>query len=223
MDDLRKKREIIRDLMEYAVPTEMISDAIDLLDIYREDRLALDLLHEFYSFLPEAVNDWIREIRLINRRQGIFLLIAVTGESEYLYTVSIEGVEFQGKLGEGIWDPEVLAFFGYISREKFLQVCESPEEFMVYEPLRSDENICPACHSATGELHELGCPVELCPWCGGQLVYCSCRYDQLGVEQLTSEEDLDRFEEILNGQGRIPYSPEQRPAFADDGTGVIIE
>lgn len=223
MDDLRKKRQVIRDLMEYAVPEEMIPEAADLLDIYREDRLALDLLEEFYSFLPDAVNDWIREIRLVNRRQGIFLLDVVTEDKEYLYTVSSEGVEFQGSLAEGIWDLDLLEFFGYGTREKFLQLCRSSDEFVVYEPLGSDVNICPACHAATGELHELGCPVELCPWCGGQLVYCSCRFDQLGVDSLTSEEDLILFEEILDRQGRIPYGPEQRPSFADEGPGVIIE
>ncbi|MDW7772727.1 MAG: hypothetical protein SCH71_07530 [Desulfobulbaceae bacterium] len=223
MNDLRKKRQVIRDLMEYSVPEGRIPEAADVLDIYREDRLALDLLEEFYSFLPDAVNDWIREIRLINRRQGIFLLDVVTEDREYVYTVSSEGVEFQGNLAEGIWDPDLLSFFGYNSREKFLQVCESSDEFVIYEPPGSDVNICPACHAATGELHELGCPIELCPWCGGQLVYCSCRFDQLEVDSLSSEQDLLRFEDILNSQGRIPYGPEQRPSFADEGPGLIIE
>jgi len=223
MDDLWKKRQVILDLMEYAVPEEKISEAADLLDIYREDRLALDLLEEFYSFLPEAINDWIREIRLVNHRRGIFLLDVITDDKEYLYTVSSEGVEFQGSLAEGLWDADLLAFFGYHTREKFLQVCGSPEEFGVYEPLGSNPDICPACHAGTGELHELGCPVELCPWCGGQLVYCSCRFDKLEVESLSSEQELIRFEEILNEQGRIPYGPEQRPSFADEGPGVIIE
>ena len=209
--------------MEYAVPEEKITEAIDLLDIYRDDRIALDLLHEFYSFLPEAVNDWIHEIRLVSRRRGIFLLAVITGECEYLYLVSSNGVEFQGNLIEGIWDTELLDFFGYENREKFLQVSRSARDFEVYEPLGSDENICPACHAATGELHELGCPIELCPWCGGQLIHCSCRFDKLEVDSLSSEEDLVRFEEILNEQGRIPYSPEQRPSFADEGPGVIIE
>ena len=223
MDELNRKRQVIRDLMEYAVPEERMSEAMDLLDIYREDKIALDLLHEFYSFLPDAPNDWVREIRTVNRRQGVFLLSTLTEEKEYLYLVSSEGVEFQGNLAEGLWDRDLLDFFGYEDRENFLKLCESAGEFTIYEPIGSDENICPACHTGTGELHELGCPVELCPWCGGQLVYCSCRFDMLEVESLSSEEDLVRLEEILNEQGRIPYSPEQRPSFADEGPGVIIE
>lgn len=223
MNELGEKRKTIRELMEYAVPEERIPDAEDVLDIYREDRLALDLLEEFYSYLPEAVNDWIREIRLITQRQGIFLLNVITEDKKYLYIVSSEGVEFQGKLAEGLWDMELLDFFGYENREKFLEICASPEEFGFYEPLGSNVDICPACHAGTGELHELGCPIELCPWCGGQLVHCSCRFDKLEVESLSSEEDIIRFEKILNEQGRIPYSPEQRPSFADEGPGIIID
>lgn len=223
MDDLSVKRQAIRDLMEYAVPADNASEAIDLLDIYRDDQIALELLHEFYSFLPDAVNDWIREIRLVNRKQGIFLMAVQAGLREYLYIVSSEGVEFQGDMAEGVWDKDLLVFFGYKSRDDFLETCKSAEGFPVYEPLGSDENICPACHTATGELHEFGCPVEVCPWCGGQLVYCNCRFDKLEVESLLSEKDLIRFEEILDEQGRIAYSTEQGPSFADEGPGIQFD
>lgn len=223
MDELSEKRQAIRDLMEYAVPEDSTSEAMDLLDIYRDDKVALDLLHEFYSFLPDALNDWIREIRLVNRKQGIFLMAVQTGFKEYLYIVSSEGVEFQGDMAEGVWDKDLLVFFEYKNRDDFMETCKSAENFPVYEPLVSDENICPACHAGTGEMHEFGCPVEVCPWCGGQLVYCCCRFDKLEVESLSSEEDLIRFEEILNEQGRIAYSPEQRPSFADEGPGIQLD
>lgn len=223
MDDFKEKRQIIMELMEYAVPEGKIPDATDLLEIYRDDRIALNLLHEFYSFLPEAVNDWIREIRLVKRQQGIFLLAVMTGENEYLYIVSSEGVEFQGHLTDGVMDNELLDFFGYESHDNFLKTCKAAKDFEVYEPLQSDENTCPACHAATGELHEFGCPIELCPWCGGQLVHCSCRFEKLEVDSLKSEVDLIRFEDILSEQGRIPYSSEQRPSFADEGPGILID
>ncbi len=223
MDDVAGRREDIRKLMEYAVPEERLPEALDLLEIYRHDRLALDLLHEFYSFLPEARNDWIREIRLVARRQGILLLAAMTGDGGYLYLVSSEGLEFQGLLAEGLWDLKLLDFFGFAGRDDCQQLCGSPEELSIYAPLDGDRDVCPACHAASGELHELGCPVELCPWCGGQLINCSCRFDKLELDHLAGEHDLVRFEEILNEQGRIPYSPEQRPSFADDGSGVILD
>lgn len=223
MSDLSEKNQAIRNLMEYAVPEGFMDEALDLLNIYQNDRVALELLHEFYGFLPEAKNDLVREIRMVARRQGMFLLIAITQESGFIYLVSSEGVEFQGTVDEGIFDKDVLKFFGYSSREQFREKSCKPENFNVYEPMDSDENICPACHVQTGELHEFGCPVELCPWCGGQLVRCSCRFERMEVESLSSEEDIVRFEEVLNEQGRIPYSPEQRPSYADEGPGVIIE
>lgn len=223
MNEYEIRIRTIRSLMDYAVPEERQDEAADLLDIYRHDRIALELLHEFYSFLPDAQSEWVREIRLICRRQGMFLLAAMTEATGYLYLVSGEGVEFQGVLADGPWDRDLLEFFGYSSREQFRAESTSKEGYQVYEPMDSDQDVCPSCHVATGELHELGCPVELCPWCGGQLVYCSCRYEQLGIDAMENEEDLIRFEEILNAQGRIPYSPEQRPSFLDDGPGVIIE
>lgn len=223
MSELDEKIQAIRTLMEYAVPEGLMEEALDLLDIYLHDRIALDMLHEFYGFLPDARNDLVREIRVIGRRQGVFLLLAITMENGYLYLLSGEGIEFQGTVADGMYDNNVLDFFGYASREQFQAESLEPEKYPIYEPLDSDENICPACFAATGELHELGCPVELCPWCGGQLVYCGCRYEKLEVESLSSEQELARFEEILNEQGRISYSPEQRPSFIDEGPGVIIE
>ena len=209
--------------MEYAVPDERMDEAMDLLDIYRQDKVALDLLHEFYSFLPDAVEDWIREIRLVNRKRGMFLLAAMTQESGYLYLISSEGVEFHGSLQDGLWDRELLDFFGYEDRDSFRKMSSTPDKYQVYEPMDSDIDICPACHVESGELHELGCPVELCPWCGGQLIQCSCRFDKLEVDALETERDLIRFEELLHEKGRIAYSPEQRPSFVDEGPGIIIE
>ncbi|HBI15096.1 MAG TPA: hypothetical protein DDY20_06225 [Desulfobulbaceae bacterium] len=223
MNEFEIQMRTIRNLMSYAVPENRLAEAEDLLDIYRHDRIALDLLQEFYSFLPDAHNDWVREILLVRRRRGMFLLAAMTETTGYLYLVSGEGVEFQGLLADGPWDRDLLDFFGYSGREQFMEEGSSLDGYQVYEPMDSDQDICPSCHVATGELHELGCPVEVCPWCGGQFIYCSCRYDQLGIDVMESEEDLLRLEQLLNAQGRIPYSPEQRPTFLDDGPGVIID
>lgn len=223
MGDRTEKRRVILEIMEYAVPENRREEAADLVEIYRDDRHALMLLHEFYSHLPEAREDWVRELRLVGRQRGIFLLAAVTAEGGYLYLVTPEGVEFQGSLREGYLDSELLDFFGFESPELFRQGCLTPQAYPLYELLQLDEDICPACHAATGEYHELGCPVEVCPWCGGQLVHCSCRYDQLGVDTLTSEEELERLEKLLAERGRIPYGPEQRPSFANDEPDILFE
>jgi hypothetical protein len=219
MDELKRKRQHVRKLMRYAVPAEDMAAALDLLLLFGEDRLALAVLEEFYSFLPEAGNDWIKELRLAARRQGIFLLAAMTSADAYLYLVSAEGIEFNGSLSQGWLDGDLLDFFGFADLAAFKKAARN---FPEYQPLQTDAALCPACQSAAGELHELGCPVEVCPWCGGQLIHCSCRFDQLGIEEMTAR-DLLRFEALLVEQGRIACSPEQLPSFADDGAGVLLD
>jgi hypothetical protein len=220
MDELKQKRRHIRSLMRYAVPDEEMEAALDLLLLFHDDRTALTVLEEFYSFLPEAENDWIKELRLVARQQGIFLLAAVASAEAYLYLVSSEGIEFHGKLSEGYLDRDLLDFFDFESGEAFRQFAENFDNLSEYQPLQADADLCPACQAATSELHELGCPVEICPWCGGQLIHCDCRFEQLGLDALSDEGDLLRFEELLSEKGRVAYAPEQRPSFADDGEGV---
>ena len=222
-DELYDQRKAILEAMEGAVPEDFRAEAEDLLEVYREDRIGLMLLLEFYSSPPEAREDWIREIRVINRQRGIFLLAAVTGQETYQYLVSSEGVEFQGRLTDGFLADELLDFFGYDSADAFKMVSAAFDAMPVYEPLQLDEDICPACHAVTGEYHELGCPVEICPWCGGQLIHCDCRYEKLGLDAISSEEELLQFEAMLEEQGRLPYSREQRPSFADDGPNSVFD
>ena len=126
-------------------------------------------------------------------------------------------------MGSGFLADELLDFFGYEDVQSFARVCADLNQLPIYEPLQLDEDICPACHAQSGEYHELGCPVEVCPWCGGQLVYCDCRYEKLGLDALTTEEELLHFEALLEDQGRIAYSREQRPAFAGEGPNVVFD
>lgn len=221
--ELTEQHRAILAALNYAVTEEDRLAAEDLVDWYRDDRIGLMLLYEFYSALPEAREDWVREIRLVHRHQGIFLLAAVAVHGIYLYLVSSEGVEFQGSVRGGFLADELIDFFGYEDRQAFAQACADLSQLPIYEPLQLDEDICPACHAQSGEYHELGCPVELCPWCGGQLIHCDCRYEKLGLDALTTEEELLQFEALLEEQGRIAYSREQRPAFAGDGPNVVFD
>lgn len=223
MDELQEKRRSIRELMQYAVPEKQLVQAQDLLVLFRDDRLALTILDEFYRYLPDAQDDWVKELRLVGRKAGIFLFAAVTSFDAYLYLVSSEGIEFHGSMQEGYLDKDLLGFFEFSSAEQLSELTKKIEDFPLYDPIQTDIESCPACHAATGEEHELGCPVETCPWCGGQLIHCECRFEQLDLEELTSEQDLIRFEEILQEKGRLVYSPEQRPSFADDGPGIEFE
>jgi len=223
MDEMKKQRQAIRKAMEYAVGDNDLAVALDVLMQYREDRVAQDLLLEFYSFLPEAQADYVREIRLVARSRGLFLLAAMTDLSAYMYLVSSEGVEFHGAVDQGYLDAELLQFFDFADLDAFREHCGTGESLPAYEPLQLDVDVCPACHVVTGEFHELGCPLEVCPWCGGQLVRCPCRFEHLEVETMGSEEEIVRFEALLEERGRVAYSPDQRPDFADDGPGVVFE
>jgi hypothetical protein len=222
-EEFAEKRALILQALEYAVPEADREAAEDLVDLYHEDRLALTLLGEFYTCLPEAKEEWVREIRMLNRHRGVFLLVAVTSLQKYLYLVSSEGIEFHGSLAEGYLASELLDFFGYESTAAFAEICAAVDDIPVYEPLLIDEEICPACHAGSGELHELGCPVEICPWCGGQFITCNCRFEQLGLDGITTEDEVLRLEMLLEQRGRIAYSIEQRPRYLDEGSVIILE
>lgn len=208
----------IKLLMEYAVPAGEEQVANDLLDRFSGDRIALNLLHSFYSFLPEGLDDAVCDLYLLARKEGVFLLAAATTIANYLYLVSQEQVEFLGNCDEGIWDDEVLAFFGFRSRTESVRTSESLTSCQPYIPANSDASLCPLCSAADGELHTLGCPVEVCPWCDGQLTSCNCRFTVSGKKHLRNETDLAAFHELLNEKGRIPYDAlRQRPGYPGAG------
>ena len=82
---------------------------------------------------------------------------------------------------------------------------------------------CRSCKVEEGQLHELFCEYERCPFCGGQLASCDCAYEKLGLvdkvqySEETSflppdiyrnglpEELEDRWFEILETKGRVPF------------------
>ncbi|HME53585.1 MAG TPA: hypothetical protein VKM55_15270 [Candidatus Lokiarchaeia archaeon] len=90
--------------------------------------------------------------------------------------------------------------------------------------LKHDENIYEGsqyhdCGCKEGEIHEYGCDMEGCPFCGGQLCSCNCIYEKLGYivdpdkefsnlpqevyENGVSAEEKEKFIDILEEKGRI--------------------
>lgn len=86
---------------------------------------------------------------------------------------------------------------------------------------KPEEHRCHDCGIREGELHKPGCDMERCPFCGGQLLGCSCRYTKLGYTHDynasfcglppevylhgPSDEEEDRFQKMCDEHGRIPY------------------
>ncbi len=91
---------------------------------------------------------------------------------------------------------------------------------------------CHDCGAKEGELHDFGCDMERCPFCGGQLITCGCIYIRLGYdyqpqtwnfqtnqmeghptnglpEQVyqvgVSDEESLQWQNLLDEEGRVPY------------------
>ena len=79
---------------------------------------------------------------------------------------------------------------------------------------------CPDCGTKAGQLHDLFCLEERCPFCGRQLVGCGCIVSVLRLtdaEREAYEEYIDdseepllsineRWVEALEVKGRVPFS-----------------
>jgi len=75
--------------------------------------------------------------------------------------------------------------------------------------------VCHNCGVEEGQIHQLGCDKERCPFCRGQLISCDCVYKKLNIDVswgswaykngLTKKQG-QAWLELLDQQGRIPYS-----------------
>ncbi len=200
-------------LIQWGAPEKHRKNALALAGRYRDDHIALRLLTAFYSYLPDAVEDWIDTIGCLRRRQGFFLLCARTPRQRYLYLVNVEEAIFLGPVTEGIWDEDVLEFFGWKDNEASKKDLAAQKDIPEYQPAIRDPDLCPVCLAGKGEHHILGCPVEICPWCGGHLTRCDCRFRLLGRQRVERDIHIDRLYEALEKKGRIPFDPaSQSPA-----------
>lgn len=80
---------------------------------------------------------------------------------------------------------------------------------------------CHDCETEEGRLHNFGCDMERCPFCGGQLISCGCMYVRLGYafnrdkkfsglpeevyrDGVTEEENL-KWLATITKKGRVPW------------------
>ncbi len=209
-----ERKKDVEFLMKYAVPEDQVERAEALLEKYEADIVALNLLHSFYVNLPEGKDDSVNGLHILTSRQGVFLLCVSTGNSMYyLYLVNKEAAHILGTLAEGIIDRKLLDFFGYADNKAVLALTDKPEKLQEYEPYTADSNLCPSCYVAVGEFHTLGCPVEICPWCNGQLTYCNCRFTKLDIDTMEKVAQIEKLMELLEEVGRITFKKEHSPGY----------
>ncbi len=214
---LKEELQEIELLLHYGVPETEQEAAMDLLHSFAADLFALRVIHDFYRTLPEAREEALRKISVLERKEQVYLLLLSTERHHYLYLTNTEEGTFAGELGKGKLDPQVLSFFNYPDMETFAARHRAEEDRQEYTVLaNAREEVCPSCGVQAGSLHILGCPVEVCPWCEGQLNHCNCRFEQLGVDELSDEQMFTELEEKLSRKGRIAYDKEQRPSFLSE-------
>jgi len=209
MDDLEGKKNHIMLLIDYATDPHDRAAAKALVEKHGSDHIALNIFREFYSYLPEAKNDAVRLLRKLDDRQGVFLIAATTTLDTYIYAATAESAEFLGPHAEGIWDGDVLEFFG-LTREEALAAYRDLKKFPLYVPAHMDLRLCPVCSVRHGEYHRFGCALEVCPWCGGQLANCACRFEVLGCDRLSSEAQLDTLLRKAEEKGRVPFNASEQ-------------
>jgi hypothetical protein len=204
-------------LIEYSAPADEFDVVSKVLEKYSADRASLQVFLHFYSYLPEAREDGIIRISRVANRQGTFLLCVTTLFDNYLYLTSHEKAALIGPLTEGLTDQGLLEFFGWQDQEQFKSQTIDPAELPEHIPINETCELCPVCGTGEGELHDFGCPVEICPWCGGQLTNCECKFIKTGRDDFSHEAHLDELQDLLEAEGRIPFAgDEHRPSFMSE-------
>ncbi len=216
---MKQNKELIQDIqifIEYAVERAERQTALNVLKEYENNTIALSVIKDFYARLPEFREEAVTTVTRIVSRHGAYLLGVATKNFQYLYFFNDNTPFYLGEKKDGIGDNEVLSFFGFQTNDEFLKTVDNRSH--KYADFKGKvSSFCPACAVPAGEYHQLGCPVEICPWCDGQLNICNCRFEQLGVEEITDESEIDRLETLLNDKGRVPFSEDHAPAYPTAG------
>ena len=207
-------------LIRYVVKEEEYEKALAVIDRFRHHPVAVNVFRNYYAELPEGREEMACDLRVIAEKQGAFLFALKTTDHRYLYFGSGEEVHYIGDYRQGLNDEEILHYFGFKDVATFSKKTAGAFDQLPQLDKQTLAPNCVVCGVAVGEVHILGCPVELCPWCEGQLNRCNCRFDQLGVEEMADEELLERFEEVLAQKGRIVFKPEQSPSYPTAGNDL---
>lgn len=204
-------------LIEYGAPKDEVSRCNEVLQKYGADGIALNVFHNFYSYLPEGNDDGILTISRVANRHGAFLFCVTTLATNYLYLATRESAAFIGPLDTGILDQDILNFFEWRNNDHFKKELDEPAKLPEHQPLNESLDLCPVCGTSDGESHTFGCPVEICPWCDGQLTNCECRFVKTGREKFSRDSHLNELLTLLEKKGRVPFAATQhRPSYMQE-------
>ncbi len=207
-------------LIEYGAPVDELNRLNEVLGKYGSDAIALNVFHNFYSYLPEGLDDGITKISRIANQHGAFLFSATTLLGSYLYLATRESAALIGPFSNGIQDQDILNFFGWRDDDHFKKEVGESTKLPEHVPVNESLDLCPVCGTSDGESHAFGCPVEVCPWCDGQLTNCECRFLKTGRDKFSRDSHLDEFMALLEKKGRIPFAAGQhRPSFMKGNEG----
>ncbi len=225
MESQKQLAETVKEielLITYCVREGEQQQALGFLAKIKNNRVALAVVRDFYSSLPSAEEEPVVGLYLLDSKQGVFLLGVDALHHHYLYFATQSKVGCLGYFEEGIEDQEVLSYFNFDSNKEFKKRYPDLKKLEDTGVIEIEERTsCPVCFVEEGEKHHLGCVVEVCPWCNGQLYHCNCRFDKMELEEFGTEDDLAEFEELLEAKGRIVFAKEQVPAYPSDSDSPL--
>lgn len=73
---------------------------------------------------------------------------------------------------------------------------------------------CHDCDVKEGQIHQFGCDMERCPFCGNQLITCGCVYKKLNIDVSVgtwtykhglTKKQRNKWLQIITKKGRVPY------------------
>ncbi len=213
----------IKTYLPFAVPEADQASAAELVEKYGNDEIVLRLLRDYYTALPDAFEEAVTRVSEFSFKRDVHFIVLTTTGHSWLYAVTVDSVALIGEYGvevPGEVPPEVMRFLGWSTLKEFHENCPPVEKLEEYPWEDIVHTHCPVCGVPVGEEHLLGCVVEVCPWCKGQLKSCNCRFEKLDVEEIETAEQVEAFADLLAEKGRIPFSPEQAPAYPGTSRGL---
>ncbi len=217
---IKNLRQEIQSYIPFAVPEQEQAAALQLVEQYRSNELALRLLHDYYTALPDAWEEAVTGISELEHREGVHLFVLICTNHNWLYAVTLEDVALIAEYGQEV-PKDVALFFSHAAVKDFLASCPPVEDLEEYGKAQAAAvTHCPACGVAEGEEHLAGYVVEVCPWCNGQLQGCNCRFEKLDLTEITTEAQVEEFLELLQEKGRIPFEKDQAPYYPGTSKGL---